>query len=106
MVPFAQGQAYIRNSSEYEAAARPLRSAPSEEFIFSQARLSDILRMLAAEAGINFISLPADQNGCITPGDLYVHDESVPSSGDADSGQWDCLGLQQSEQPLVIEAVE
>ena len=59
-LPMASAQSHIRNSSEYEAAARPLRNAPSEKFVFSQARLSDILRMLAAEAGINFISLPGD----------------------------------------------
>lgn len=59
--PSAFAQSYIRNSSQYESAARPLRNAPSDKFVFSQARLSDILRMLAAEAGINFISLPADQ---------------------------------------------
>lgn len=59
--PSAFAQSYIRNSSEYETAARPLRNAPSDKFVFSQARLSDILRMLAGEAGINFISLPDDQ---------------------------------------------
>ncbi len=59
-LPLASAQSHIRKSSEYETAARPLRSAPAEKFVFSQARLSDILRMLAAEAGINFISLPGD----------------------------------------------
>ena len=61
MIPSTLGQAHIRNSPEYEAAARPLRAAPAEKFVFSQARLSDILRMLAKEAAINFISLPDDQ---------------------------------------------
>lgn len=59
-LPSASAQSHIRNSSEYEAAARSLRNAPSEKFVFSQARLSDILRMLADEAGVNFISLPGD----------------------------------------------
>jgi type II secretory pathway component GspD/PulD (secretin) len=57
----AFGEAHIRNSSQYELAARPLRNATEVPFRFSQARLSDVLRMLADEAGINFISLPSDQ---------------------------------------------
>ncbi len=53
--------ASIRNSSAYEQAARPLRNAPSRSYKFSQAVLSDVLRLMAEDAGINFISLPVDQ---------------------------------------------
>ena len=58
----AMGQsASIRNSSAYEAAAQPLRAAPSRSYKFSEANLSDVLRLMAEDAGIGFISLPVDQ---------------------------------------------
>ncbi len=51
----------IRHSPNYEKAAKPLRTAESQSYKFSQARLSDVLRLFAEDAGINFISLPSDQ---------------------------------------------
>ncbi len=59
-LPTASGQ-YIRSSSQYESAAAPLREAPTDSYQFSRARLSDVLLLLAKEAGINFMSLPADE---------------------------------------------
>ncbi len=46
------------NSPAYESAANPLRNAPSAEYRFTEARLSDVLQLLADEAGISFFSLP------------------------------------------------
>ncbi|MEM0969677.1 MAG: hypothetical protein AAGJ31_10025, partial [Verrucomicrobiota bacterium] len=48
------------NSPIYEAAAAPLRTAPSGEYRFTSAVLGDVLQLLADEAGISFFSLPAD----------------------------------------------
>lgn len=58
----AAAESHIRNSAQYEAAAQPLRDAPADTFQFSAVRLSDVLHMLADDAGINFISLPGDKN--------------------------------------------
>ena len=48
------------NSPAYEAAAERLRQAPPGEFKFSEARLGDVLQLLADEAGLSFFSLPSD----------------------------------------------
>lgn len=47
-------------SPEYEAHATRLRSAPPQQYDFSKAMLSDVLRFLATDAGISFFSLPDD----------------------------------------------
>jgi hypothetical protein len=47
-------------SPEYEAEASRLRSAPPQQYDFSKAMLSDVLRFLATDAGISFFSLPDD----------------------------------------------
>lgn len=57
-----KGQASsLRSSGTYEQAAAPLRDAPSRTYKFSAARLTDVLRLMAEDAGINFISLPSDE---------------------------------------------
>lgn len=45
-----------KHGETYERHARPLRLAPKERWEFSRAHLGDVLRMLAAEAGISFVS--------------------------------------------------
>ncbi|MGV3660863.1 MAG: type II secretion system protein GspD [Prosthecobacter sp.] len=47
-------------SPEYEAEATRLRLAPPQQYDFSKAMLSDVLRFLALDAGISFFSLPDD----------------------------------------------
>lgn len=48
------------SSSEYEMEAQKLRDAPPQQYDFSNAILSDVLRFLATDAGISFVSLPND----------------------------------------------
>ena len=45
---------------EYEVEASRLRSAAPQQYDFSKAMLSDVLRFLATDAGISFFSLPDD----------------------------------------------
>ncbi|MDZ4404823.1 hypothetical protein [Prosthecobacter sp.] len=47
-------------SPEYEAEAARLRSSAPQQYDFSKAMLSDVLRFLATDAGISFFSLPDD----------------------------------------------
>lgn len=47
-------------SPEYEAEASRLRTAEPQQYDFSKATLSDVLRFLATDAGISFFSLPDD----------------------------------------------
>lgn len=56
-------QMVLANSPAFEAAAAPLRSAPAQEYEFSQAVLGDVLRLLAHDSGISFFSLPSDADG-------------------------------------------
>lgn len=46
------------HSPAYEAAAAPLRSAPPRQYNFSKAVLSDVMRLMAEDAGIGFFGLP------------------------------------------------
>jgi hypothetical protein len=50
----------LPNSPTYEAAANRLREAAPGEYKFSEARLGDVLQLLADEAGLSFFSLPSD----------------------------------------------
>ncbi|MEM7600399.1 MAG: hypothetical protein AAF357_03165, partial [Verrucomicrobiota bacterium] len=59
-LPAANDYDIYPNSPIYEAAAAPLRTAPSGEYRFTSAVLGDVLQLLADEAGISFFSLPAD----------------------------------------------
>jgi type II secretory pathway component GspD/PulD (secretin) len=45
---------------QYEAVAERLRNAQPQQYDFSKAMLSDVLRFLATDAGISFFSLPDD----------------------------------------------
>ncbi|WP_395734298.1 type II secretion system protein GspD [Prosthecobacter sp.] len=47
-------------SPEHEIEASRLRSAAPQQYDFSKAMLSDVLRFLATDAGISFFSLPDD----------------------------------------------
>ena len=47
-------------SPEYEIEASRLRTAAPQQYDFSKAMLSDVLRFLATDAGISFFSLPDD----------------------------------------------
>lgn len=50
------------NSPAYEAAAAPLRNAPPRQYNFSKAVLSDVMRLMAEDAGIGFFGLPEGPN--------------------------------------------
>lgn len=50
----------LPNTPAYEAAAEALREVPPSEYRFDQARLSDVLKLLADEAGMSFFSLPEE----------------------------------------------
>lgn len=56
---FSQNNVHLL-SPEYEAEAARLRSAAPQQYDFSKAMLSDVLRFLATDAGISFFSLPDD----------------------------------------------
>lgn len=62
--PHGRGQVFGSNmgttSESYESVAVGLRQAPTQQYDFSQALLGDVLRFLATDAGIPFISLPQD----------------------------------------------
>lgn len=64
---FAYGQVgqqmALLNSPAYEAAAAPLRGAPPRQYNFSKAVLSDVMRLMAEDAGIGFFGLPDGSNG-------------------------------------------
>jgi type II secretory pathway component GspD/PulD (secretin) len=51
-------QMALLNSPTYEAYAAPLRSAPPRQYNFSKAVLSDVMRLMAEDAGIGFFGLP------------------------------------------------
>ncbi|MDB6140001.1 MAG: hypothetical protein JWO94_3073 [Verrucomicrobiaceae bacterium] len=67
LVPCARGQSspgdeaasYNRRMpAEYEEAARQLRDMPALQYDFAKSNLGDVLRFLATDAKISFISLP------------------------------------------------
>ncbi|MEX2578564.1 MAG: hypothetical protein WD342_05860 [Verrucomicrobiales bacterium] len=51
-------QMTLLNSPDYENAAQPLRNAPPRQYNFSKAVLSDVMRLMAEDAGIGFFGLP------------------------------------------------
>ncbi len=55
---YSGGQMALLNSPAYEAAAAPLRGAPARQYNFSRAVLSDVMRLMAEDAGIGFFGLP------------------------------------------------
>lgn len=56
-------QLAMQNSPAYEAAAAPLRSAPPRQYNFSKAVFSDVMRLMAEDAGIGFFGLPDGADG-------------------------------------------
>ncbi len=56
-------QMALLNSPAYEAAAAPLRNAPPRQYSFSKAVLSDVMRLMAEDAGIGFFGMPEGSNG-------------------------------------------
>jgi len=62
LVPRAEAQVgrqmALLNSPAYEAAASQLRDASPRQYNFSRAVLSDVLRLMAEDAGISFFGLP------------------------------------------------
>lgn len=56
--PMDQSGLIRRMPAEYEAAARSLREAPPQQYDFAKSNLGDVLRFLATDAKISFISLP------------------------------------------------
>ncbi len=54
------GPGFNFTSSQYEAESMKLRDAPPQQYDFSNAILSDVLRFLATDAGMSFFSLPND----------------------------------------------
>jgi type II secretory pathway component GspD/PulD (secretin) len=57
---FGDPQFLKMSSIQYEAEAARLRTAEAQQYDFSKAMLSDVLRFLATDAGISFFSLPDD----------------------------------------------
>lgn len=56
-------QMALLNSPGYEAAASQLRNAPPRQYNFSKAVLSDVMRLMAEDAGIGFFGLPDGTSG-------------------------------------------
>ncbi|MAS93015.1 MAG: hypothetical protein CMO55_07430 [Verrucomicrobiales bacterium] len=56
-------QMSLQNSPAYEAAAQSLRNAPPRQYNFSRAVLSDVMRLMAEDAGIGFFGLPEGVEG-------------------------------------------
>lgn len=54
------GQTFRQLPPRYEAKAQELRNAPSQQYDFSKSNLADVLRFLATDAKLSFISLPEE----------------------------------------------
>lgn len=54
------GQSFRQLPPRYEAKAQELRNAPAQQYDFSKSNLADVLRFLATDAKLSFISLPED----------------------------------------------
>ncbi|MEN3944120.1 hypothetical protein WJU23_22650 [Prosthecobacter sp. SYSU 5D2] len=54
------GAGFNFSSAQYDMESQKLRDAPAQQYDFSNAILSDVLRFLATDAGISFVSLPND----------------------------------------------
>ncbi len=55
-VPVVVVTEIVRGSDEYEAAAAPLREGKKEDFKFDDAKLGDVVAMLVAKSGVDYIS--------------------------------------------------
>ncbi len=64
LCPFSKAQVFSdpngQSSAQYEAMASGLRQAQATQYDFSQAMLGDVIRFLATDSGVPFISLPQD----------------------------------------------
>lgn len=65
LAAFSPASAYLEGNmrslpAQYEATLNRLRAAEPMQYDFSNAVLSDVLRFLATDAGISFLSLPND----------------------------------------------
>ncbi len=61
--PTADGAVrHFTQTEEYSKAAALLRSEPPKKYEFNRAVLSDVLRFLADDAGLNYIALPEDED--------------------------------------------
>lgn len=58
----ASGPAAQQRPSTAEAKAAELRKARPQQYDFNKARLGDVLRFIATDTGINFFSLPPEDN--------------------------------------------
>lgn len=56
-------QMALSHSPAYESAAASLRGAPARQYNFSKAVLSDVMRLMAEDAGIGFFGLPDGSGG-------------------------------------------
>jgi len=56
----AIGQTLRQMPPRFEAKAKELREAPPQQYDFSKSNLADVLRFLATDAKLSFISLPED----------------------------------------------
>ncbi len=56
-------QLSVPNSPAYENAANHLRNAPPRQYDFARALISDVLRLMAEDAGISFFGLPEGASG-------------------------------------------
>lgn len=56
-------QLSVPNSPAYEQAASHLRDVPPRQYDFSRALLSDVLRLMAEDAGVSFFGLPEGTAG-------------------------------------------
>ena len=54
------GQSIRQLPPRYEAKAQELRNSPAQQYDFSKSNLADVLRFLATDAKLSFISLPED----------------------------------------------
>ena len=58
-----KAQVPYASSATYEMAAADLRSAPPRQYNFSKAVMSDVMRLMAEDAGISFFGLPDGGEG-------------------------------------------
>ncbi|MDF1755829.1 MAG: hypothetical protein P1U89_23770 [Verrucomicrobiales bacterium] len=62
-VALVKAQVPYSSNATYEMAAADLRSAPARQYNFSKAVMSDVMRLMAEDAGISFFGLPDGGDG-------------------------------------------
>lgn len=58
-----KAQVPYSSNDTYEMSASDLRSAPPRQYNFSKAVMSDVMRLMAEDAGISFFGLPDEGEG-------------------------------------------